>query len=88
MSDSIELVQNDEGVFDKFEGIKFSSKKVADEFFNQFLKLEKFSTMDEVKAKIKECEGKHKQQIAYSSYHDSLTQVCFDCMRVRTNLKD
>ena len=40
---------------------------------------------DEVKAHIKLCEGKHRQQVAYSSYHDALTQVCFDCKKIRTN---
>ena len=40
---------------------------------------------DEVKAHIKLCEGKHRQQVAYSSYHDALTQICFDCKRIRTN---
>ena len=42
-------------------------------------------TQDEVKAHIKLCEGKHRQQVAYSSYHDALTQVCFDCKKIRTN---
>jgi len=37
--------------------------------------------------KIKECEGKHKQQVAFSSYHSSLTQVCFSCKKVRSNLE-
>ncbi len=39
-----------------------------------------------VKIKIKECEGKHVQQVAYSSYHDALTQICFGCGKVRTSL--
>jgi len=39
-----------------------------------------------VKKFIKECEGKHVQQIAYSSYHDALTQICFNCNVVRTSL--
>jgi len=41
-----------------------------------------------VKSHIKSCEGKHIQQIAYSYYHDALTQVCFSCKRVRTSLKE
>jgi len=45
-------------------------------------------TQEEIKKQIKECEGKHVQQIAYSSYHDALTQVCFGCNKVRTSLKD
>ena len=40
-----------------------------------------------IKKKIKKCEGNHVQQIAYSSYHDALTQVCFGCKKIRTSLK-
>ena len=49
--------------------------------------LETFGTIGQVRHQIQKCEGKHKQQIAYSSYHDSLTQICFDCKKIRTNLK-
>jgi len=45
-----------------------------------------YMKQEDVKKHIKECEGKHKQQVAYSSYHDALTQICFDCNVVRTNL--
>lgn len=48
---------------------------------------EELPTLDEMIGKIQECEGKHKQQIAYSSYHNSLTQICFDCKKVRSNMK-
>jgi len=44
-------------------------------------------TQNDVKENIKLCEGKHIQQIAYSSYHDALTQVCFGCGVIRTSLK-
>lgn len=44
-------------------------------------------TQEDVKENIKLCEGKHIQQIAYSSYHDALTQVCFNCKTIRTSLK-
>ena len=47
-----------------------------------------FTNQEWVKKKIKECEGKHVQQVAYSSYHDALTQVCFGCNKVRTSLKE
>ncbi len=40
-----------------------------------------------VKSHIKGCEGKHIQQVVYSSYHDALTQVCFGCKKIRTSLK-
>lgn len=45
------------------------------------------STQEEVKEQIKLCEGRHVQQIAYSSYHDALTQICFNCKKIRTSLK-
>lgn len=40
-----------------------------------------------IKNNINNCEGRHVQQIAYSSYHDALTQICFGCNIVRTSLK-
>jgi len=48
-------------------------------------KMEKYDTKDVVFEKIRKCEGKHRQQIAYSSYHDQLSQICFDCKTVRCN---
>jgi len=51
------------------------------------MEIEIYETLEEIRKQIKKCEGKHKQQIAYSSYHDSLTQVCFGCKKVRTNMK-
>jgi len=45
-----------------------------------------FCTQEEIKNYIKECEGNHVQQVAYSSYHDALTQICFGCKAVRTSL--
>jgi len=40
-----------------------------------------------VKDKIRQCEGNHVQQVCYSSYHDTLTQICFGCKKIRTSLK-
>lgn len=48
---------------------------------------EYLETIEDVHQEIQNCEGKHSQQIAYSSFHDCLTQVCFGCMKVRTNKK-
>ena len=47
-----------------------------------------FISEGKVKDAIKECEGKHIQQIAYSSYHEAFTQICFGCGKVRTSLKE
>ncbi len=46
-----------------------------------------FYSQEEVKAQIKTCEGNHVQQVAYSSYHDAITQICFGCKKIRTSLK-
>ena len=50
------------------------------------LKLEHVKTMEEVRKHIQDCEGKHMQQAAYSTYHDALTQICYGCGVVRTTL--
>lgn len=42
-------------------------------------------TMQEVREEIQNCEGKHTQQVAYSSFHDCLTQICFTCRKIRSN---
>ena len=47
-----------------------------------------FCSQELVKKCIKNCEGKHIQQVAYSSYHDALTQICFGCKKIRTSLKE
>ena len=35
---------------------------------------------------IKECEGRHTQQAVYSTFHAGLTQVCFECLAVRSTI--
>ena len=50
-------------------------------------KFEHLDTMEEVRKHIQNCEGKHSQQVAYSSYHDALTQICFGCQKIRSNFK-
>ena len=42
--------------------------------------------MEDVRNHIQECEGKHMQQVAYSTFHDSLTQICYGCRVVRSNI--
>ena len=47
---------------------------------------EPMRTMFEVRERIRECEGKHVQQVAYSTFMDTLTQVCFTCRKIRTTI--
>ena len=42
------------------------------------------SELDEVREHIRKCEGKHIQQVVYSTFHDTITQICFVCWKVRT----
>jgi hypothetical protein len=39
-----------------------------------------------VREQVKACEGRHVQQVAYSSFMNALTQVCFTCQRVRSTV--
>lgn len=41
----------------------------------------------DVRAEVRDCQfNKHIQQVAYSTYHDALTQICFTCNKVRTSI--
>jgi hypothetical protein len=50
-----------------------------------YFEFQQCKTMEEVRKHIQECEGKHKQQVAYSTFHDCLTQICWGCQKVRSN---
>ena len=50
------------------------------------LKFKKYSNQSTIRAIIQECEGNHKQQVVYSTYHDALTQICYGCKMVRSNV--
>ena len=47
---------------------------------------EHLKTQAEVRKHVQDCEGKHMQQVAYSTFHDALTQLCFGCRKVRSNI--
>lgn len=70
-------------------GIQLTKKmEIALSMQNKRIEFEcDFISEGKVKDYIKLCEGKHIQQIAYSSYHDAFTQICFGCKRIRTSLK-
>ena len=51
----------------------------------ELFELERLETMEEVRKQIQSCEGKHNQQVCYSTFHDCLTQICFECKKIRTN---
>ncbi len=38
---------------------------------------------------IKQCQkNNHVQQVAFSTYHHALTQICFTCSNIRTSIKE
>jgi len=44
------------------------------------------SGIESVREQIHRCSNSdHVQQVAFSTYHDALTQVCFSCRKIRTN---
>jgi len=47
---------------------------------------ERLETQEAVRKYIRGCEGKHPQQVAYSTFHDALTQICFGCKKIRTSM--
>ena len=49
---------------------------------------EEMNTQEEVRNYIQECEGKHKQQVCYSTFHDALTQICYGCKKIRSNINN
>ena len=45
------------------------------------------TSMKEVHSNIRACEKQeHWQQVAYSTHHDALTQICFDCESIWTSM--
>ena len=48
---------------------------------------EVLDTMQDVRAKIQECEGSHVQQVCYSTYMDTLTQICFTEQKIRSTVE-
>jgi hypothetical protein len=42
--------------------------------------------LEAVRQQVRECEGKHVQQVIFSTFMDALTQVCFTCMKVRSTI--
>ena len=50
------------------------------------LKYEYIEKQEEVRKHIQNCEGKHTQQAIYSTFHNALTQICFNCKKIRTSL--
>lgn len=42
-------------------------------------------TIEEIDKQIQDCEGKHSQQVVYSTFHHALTQICWTEKVVRSN---
>lgn len=48
---------------------------------------EYIESMEEIRKQIEECEGRHTQQAVFSTFHNALTQICYGCKKVRSNIK-
>jgi hypothetical protein len=53
----------------------------------QIFDYEYFENQEQVIKYIQLCEGKHTQQVAYSSFHNAITQICFGCGKIRSSIK-
>lgn len=44
-----------------------------------------YTDIEKLREMIKSCQAEnHVQQVAYSTYHDALTQVCFTCRAIKS----
>jgi hypothetical protein len=43
-------------------------------------------TMEDMHEQIRKCEGVHTQTVAFSTFHDALTQICYGCKKVRSTI--
>lgn len=59
-------------------------KKKEDKIYFEY---EYLPAMEEVREQIRKCESLHTQQVAYSTFHDGLTQLCYGCKKIRTTIK-
>ena len=41
---------------------------------------------EKLREQIQKCQGKHVHQVAYSTFHDGITQVCFSCKKIRSTI--
>jgi hypothetical protein len=41
---------------------------------------------DDVRSHIRACEGQHVQQVIFSTFMDTLTQVCFTEQKIRSSI--
>jgi len=44
-------------------------------------------TDEEIRDHIQQCEGKHIQQVAFSTYMDTITQICFTERVIRSGIE-
>lgn len=65
-----------------FKGTVGELKSIAKD--NGMFEYDYFDDIKDLMIQIKDCEGKHIQQVSFSTYHKALTQVCFGCKKVRT----
>lgn len=87
MKDKIQEIVNKEFKFSKLH--KQSLKDTGDwgEEMKIKFEYEYIEKQEDVRRHIQNCEGRHRQQVAYSSFHDALTQICYGCKKIRSNLK-
>lgn len=51
------------------------------------LDYEYIESIEDLVKQIAQCEGKHTQQAVFSTFHGALTQICFGCKKIRSNIR-
>ena len=54
---------------------------------NLVFEYEYVPSIEELVKIVQGCEGRHTQQAVFSTFHNGLTQVCFGCKKVRSNIR-
>ena len=60
--------------------------KIQNLFLTKMFKLTPLSSISAVERHIANCEGFHMQQAVYSTCYKGLTQICYQCREIRTNI--
>ena len=80
---------NDDGTIspiDPNKPISYSANPQANTLDELKMNLWSVADTAEVEELVAKCEGKHIQQVVYSTYHKGMTQICFGCMAVNTSI--
>jgi hypothetical protein len=69
------------------EGLAKASILALDQIWGDRFEYELLGSTEEVRERIQLCEGQHVQQAIFSTFMDTLTQVCFTEQKIRSTIQ-